>query len=88
MEALTKKGGIVYQTKVKPGESKAQVMGTVTEAVEGDRFRVQLDSGQEILAEVSGRMQYYIRVLPGDRVSVEFPLHDPTQGKILYRYRR
>jgi translation initiation factor IF-1 len=52
-------------------------------------FRVQLDSGPEVLAHISGKMRkYYIRILLGDRVLVELSPYDPTRGRILYRYKK
>jgi translation initiation factor IF-1 len=77
----------MYGTEVKVSKEKTGAMGRVIEVLKGDRFRVRLDNGHEILAEPSGRMQYYIRILLGDRVKVELSSHDPTQGRILYRYR-
>ncbi len=51
-------------------------------------FRVELDSGHEILAYLSGKMRkYYIRVLLGDRVTVEISPYDLTRGRITYRYK-
>jgi translation initiation factor IF-1 len=55
----------MYETEVKVSKEKSGAMGTVIEVLKGDRFRVRLDNGHEILAEPSGRMQYYIRILRG-----------------------
>lgn len=61
--------------------------GKVTEALGGDRFRVQLDNGAMILGTLSGRMRnQHIRVLVGDRVEVELSPYDLTRGRISYRY--
>lgn len=61
--------------------------GQVTEALGGDRFRVELDNGMTILATLSGKMrQNHIRVMPGDRVEVELSPYDLTRGRISYRY--
>ncbi|MBT8486417.1 MAG: translation initiation factor IF-1, partial [Phycisphaerae bacterium] len=50
------------------------------------RFRVKLENGQVILAYVSGKMRkFYIRILPGDRVTVELSPYDMTKGRIIYR---
>jgi len=60
--------------------------GTVTEALPNAMFRVQLDTGHEVLAHVSGKMRVnFIRILPGDRVKVELSPYDLTRGRIIYR---
>lgn len=65
-----------------------QAEGVVTEALPNAMFRVQLDSGPEVLAHISGKMRmYYIRILLGDRVLVELTPYDPVRGRILYRYK-
>jgi translation initiation factor IF-1 len=65
-----------------------QAEGVVTEALPNAMFRVQLDSGPEVLAHISGKMRmYYIRILLGDRVLVELSPYDPARGRILYRYK-
>ena len=66
-----------------------QAEGVVTQALPNAMFRVQLDSGPEVLAHISGKMRkYYIRILLGDRVLVELSPYDPTRGRILYRYKK
>jgi translation initiation factor IF-1 len=66
-----------------------QAEGVVVKALPNAMFRVQLDSGPEVLAHISGKMRkYYIRILLGDRVLVELSPYDPTRGRILYRYRK
>ena len=70
-------------------EEKLEMEGTVVEALPGTMFRVELDSGHEILAYLSGKMRkYYIRVLLGDRVTVEMSPYDLTRGRITYRYKK
>ena len=60
--------------------------GQVTEALGGDRFRVELSNGATILGTLSGKMrQMHIRVMPGDRVEVELSPYDLTRGRISYR---
>lgn len=60
--------------------------GRVTEALGGDRFRVELENGATILGTLSGKMrQMHIRVMPGDRVEVELSPYDLTRGRISYR---
>ena len=61
--------------------------GRVTEALGGDRFRVELENGVSILGTLSGKMrQRHIRVMPGDSVEVEMSPYDLTKGRIAYRY--
>ncbi|HIE39704.1 MAG TPA: translation initiation factor IF-1 [Anaerolineales bacterium] len=70
-------------------EGKIEVEGTVIEALPGTQFRVQLDTGHEVLAYLSGRMRkYYIRILLGDRVRVELSPYDLSRGRIVYRFKR
>lgn len=77
------------QSEVKLSKQKIEMMGTVTEALKGTRFKVKLDNGHEILAYICGKMRkYYIRILLGDRVKVELSPYDLTQGRIVYRYKR
>ncbi len=70
-------------------EDKIVVEGTITEALPGTQFRVQLDTGHEVLAYLSGKMRkYYIRILLGDRVRVELSPYDLTRGRIIYRHKK
>ncbi len=63
--------------------------GVVTEALPNAMFRVQLDSGHSVLAHISGKMRmYYIRILLGDRVTVELSPYDLTRGRITYRFKK
>jgi translation initiation factor IF-1 len=74
---------------VKPSKQKIEVEGIVTEALPGTKFRVELENGHEILAYPSGKMRrYYIRILLGDRVTVELSPYDLEQGRIVYRFKR
>ncbi len=60
--------------------------GVVEEALPSTLFRVRFDDGPRILAHLSGKMRLrHIRVLPGDRVRVEFSPYDETKGRIVYR---
>jgi len=71
------------------GEGKIELEGTVVEALPNAMFRVQLDTGHEVLAYLSGKMRkYYIRVLLGDRVTVELSPYDLTRGRIVYRHKK
>ena len=65
-----------------------QMEGTVTENLPNATFRVELQNGHTILAHVSGKMRmHFIRILPGDRVTVEMSPYDLTRGRITYRYK-
>jgi translation initiation factor IF-1 len=62
--------------------------GEVVEALPNANFRVRLESGHEVLATISGKMRmHYIRILPGDKVSVEISPYDLSRGRINYRYK-
>jgi translation initiation factor IF-1 len=64
-----------------------QFDGEVTESLPSAMFRVKLENDHEIIATISGRMRkHYIRILPGDRVSVEISPYDLTKGRITYRH--
>ncbi len=66
-----------------------EVEGTITEALPNAMFRVQLESGHSVLAHISGKMRmYYIRILLGDRVTVELSPYDLTRGRIIYRFKK
>jgi translation initiation factor IF-1 len=70
-------------------EEKILVEGVVTEALPGTQFRVELTTGHEVLAYLSGKMRkYYIRILIGDKVRLELSPYDLTRGRIVYRYKR
>ena len=60
--------------------------GTVTEALPNAQFKVELPNGQVILAHISGKLRMnFIRILPGDRVTVEMSPYDLTRGRITWR---
>jgi len=62
--------------------------GVVAEALSNANFKVHLENGHIILATISGKMRmHYIRILPGDKVSVEMSPYDLTRGRIIYRYK-
>jgi translation initiation factor IF-1 len=66
-----------------------EAQGVVVETLPNAQFRVQLDSGHEVLAHISGKIRmYYIRILLGDRVLVELSPYDLTRGRIVYRYKK
>jgi translation initiation factor IF-1 len=64
------------------------VEGVVVEALPNAMFRVELDNGHKVLAHISGKMRmHYIKILPGDRVTVEISPYDWSRGRITYRYK-
>jgi translation initiation factor IF-1 len=67
-------------------EEPITVEAIVTEALPNARFRAKLESGHQILAHVSGKMRmHYIRILPGDKITVEMSPYDLSKGRIVYR---
>lgn len=62
--------------------------GTIVEALSNAMFRVELESGHEITAHISGKMRmHYIKILPGDKVKVEMSPYDLSKGRIVFRYK-
>lgn len=71
-----------------PKEENIEMEGKVVETLPNTTFRVELDNGHVVLAHISGRMRkHYIRILTGDRVTVELTPYDLTKGRITYRGR-
>ena len=69
-------------------EEPIEVEGEVIEPLPNAMFKVELDNGHEVLAHVSGKMRMnYIRILPGDRVTVELSPYDLSRGRITYRHK-
>jgi translation initiation factor IF-1 len=69
-------------------EETITVEGTVVEALPNTMFRVELANKHIVLAHVSGKMRmHFIKILPGDRVTMEISPYDPTKGRIVYRYK-
>lgn len=65
-----------------------EVEGTVVEPLPNAMFRVELANGHRVLAHISGKMRMnFIKILPGDRVTVELSAYDLTRGRIIYRYK-
>lgn len=63
-----------------------ELAGTVVEALPGTQFKVELENGHQIIAHIAGRMRKnYIRLVPGDSVTVELTPYDLTKGRITYR---
>lgn len=71
-----------------PKEDNIEVQGTVLETLPNAMFRVELESGQVVLAYVSGKMRmHFIKILPGDKVTIELSPYDLTKGRITYRFK-
>ncbi|MBQ5677365.1 MAG: translation initiation factor IF-1 [Clostridia bacterium] len=63
-----------------------ELEGTVLEALPNAMFKVELENGHQILAHISGKLRmHYIRILPGDKVTVEMSTYDLTKGRITWR---
>jgi translation initiation factor IF-1 len=76
------RGGLVAK------EEAIEVEGTVLEPLPNAMFRVELENGHRVLAHISGKMRmHYIRILPGDKVTVELSPYDLSRGRITYRYK-
>ncbi len=71
-----------------PKEDVIQVEGTVIESLPNATFRVAIENKHHVLAHISGKMRMnFIKILPGDRVTVELSPYDLTKGRITYRYK-
>ena len=67
-------------------EEVIAVEGTVVETLPNAMFRVELDNGHRVRAHISGKMRmHFIKILPGDKVSVELSPYDLSRGRIVYR---
>ena len=63
-----------------------ELTGTIVETLPGTQFRVELENGHKIIAHVAGKMRkHFIRIVPGDSVTVELTPYDLTKGRITYR---
>lgn len=68
-------------------EDSIEVQGTIIETLPNAMFRVQLENGHRVLAHISGKMRmHYIKILPGDKVTIELSPYDLTRGRITYRF--
>jgi translation initiation factor IF-1 len=69
-------------------EENIEVQGTILETLPNAMFKVELENGKVILAYVSGKMRmHFIKILPGDKVTVELSPYDLTKGRITYRFK-
>lgn len=67
-------------------EEPIEVEGVVVEPLPNAMFRVELENGAKVLAHISGKMRmHYIRILPGDKVTIELSPYDLSRGRITYR---
>ena len=72
-----------------PKEEAIQVEGTIIEPLPNAMFRVELDNGHKVLAHISGKMRmHFIKILPGDKVTVELSPYDLTRGRITFRAKK
>ena len=77
---------VADEEKPSSKNDKIEVEGTVIEPLPNAMFRVELDNKHQILAHISGRMRkFFIKILPGDKVTVELSPYDLTRGRITYR---
>jgi translation initiation factor IF-1 len=71
-----------------PKEEPIRTEGRIVEALPNTQFMVELENGHRILAHIAGKMRKnFIRIVPGDRVTVEITPYDLTKGRIVYRER-
>ena len=69
-------------------EENIEVEGLIMEALPNAMFRVELENGHKVLAHVSGKIRMnFIKILPGDKVTVELSPYDLTRGRIIYRFK-
>jgi len=67
-------------------EEAIEVEGTVIETLPNAMFRVELENGHRVLAHISGKMRmHFIKILPGDKVTIELSPYDLSRGRIIYR---
>jgi translation initiation factor IF-1 len=67
-------------------EESIEVEGKVVEPLPNAMFRVELENGHKVLAHISGKMRmHFIKILPGDKVTVQLSPYDLTRGRIVYR---
>lgn len=81
-------GGLISRPEesVMAKEDAIEVEGKVIEPLPNAMFRVELENGHRVLAHISGKMRmHFIKILPGDRVTVELSPYDLTRGRITYR---
>jgi len=76
-------GGVIFMAASK---EVIELTGTIIETLPGTQFKVELENGHQIIAHVAGKMRkHFIRIVPGDSVTVELTPYDLTKGRITYR---
>ena len=74
------------RSEIMAKEEAIEVEGRVVEPLPNAMFRVELENGHRVLAHISGKMRmHFIKILPGDKVTVELSPYDLTRGRIVYR---
>lgn len=69
-------------------EESIKIDGTILETLPNATFKVELENGHKVLAHISGKMRmHFIKILPGDKVTVELSPYDLSRGRITYRYK-
>ncbi len=69
-------------------EAPIKIDGTIVETLPNATFRVELENGHKVLAHISGKMRmHFIKILPGDKVTLELSPYDLSRGRITYRYK-
>lgn len=69
-------------------EEAIKIDGSILETLPNATFRVELENGHKVLAHISGKMRmHFIKILPGDKVTVELSPYDLNRGRIVYRYK-
>ncbi|MBN1996597.1 translation initiation factor IF-1 [candidate division KSB1 bacterium] len=71
-----------------PKEASIKIDGTILDTLPNATFKVELENGHKVLAHISGKMRmHFIKILPGDKVTVELSPYDLSRGRIIYRYK-
>jgi translation initiation factor IF-1 len=69
-------------------EQSIKVDGVIKDTLPNATFKVELENGHQVLAHVSGKMRmHFIKILPGDKVTIELSPYDLTRGRIVYRFK-
>jgi len=69
-------------------EALIKIDGTILDTLPNATFKVELENGHKVLAHISGKMRmHFIKILPGDKVTVELSPYDLSRGRIIYRYK-
>ncbi len=85
-DSAQKAEGALSLRELMPKEEAIEVEGTVVETLPNAMFRVELADGHRVLAHISGKMRkYYIKIVTGDKVTVELSPYDLTRGRITFR---